>query len=221
MAPDDAPEQEAVPPPPTAAPAAAAAAPSTEQLTLPRPAPASERPLTARPARPAERPARAPAGELLSAVSALLLLILTFATKWYGVDGLPRGADRSGIETGASAWNELADVRWAILLTVLVTLGSVAIHVTQRSHGSQTDTSRVITLVGGITAALLVYRVLITLPSPGSVVDAKIGADLGVLACVGVALGGFESLRAQRLARRRIIHRPPRRPAVAPREQAR
>jgi hypothetical protein len=165
----------------------------------------------------ARRATRAPAGELLSALSALLLLAVMFATKWYGVVALPDGAQRSGTQSASSAWNQLSDVRWMMLLTVLVTLGSVAIHVTQRSHGSQSDTSVVITFVAAITAALLVYRVLIALPAPRDIVDAKIGAYLGLLAAVGVTIGGFESRRAQRLARRRRQQGPRRhRPVATP-----
>jgi hypothetical protein len=164
--------------------------------------------------RTASSSARAPAGELLSAVSALLLLALMFALKWYGVVALPHAARRSGVQSASSAWNQLSDVRWMMLLTVLVTLGSVTIHLTQRSHGSQSDTSAVITLVAAVTAALLVYRVLIALPSPTYVVDAKIGAYLGLLAAVGVMIGGFQSFRARSLARRRP-QRPHRRPPLA------
>ncbi|HWF53500.1 MAG TPA: hypothetical protein VG223_02675 [Solirubrobacteraceae bacterium] len=174
------------------------------------------------------RPARAPAGELLSAVSALALFVVMFVMKWYGVVALPHSADRSGIQSATSAWNELADIRWLMLLTVLVAFGSVVIHISQRSHGSQTDTSRVVTAVAGVTAALVFYRVLIDLPSPTSVVDAKLGAYLGLLAVVGVALGGYESMRAQRVAQHAIRHRerrrvtgaadPPPRPLIAPEE---
>jgi hypothetical protein len=151
----------------------------------------------------ASRPARAPAGELTSVICALLLLGLMFAVKWFGVVALPRSADRSGIQTAATAWTELSAVRWLMLLTVVITLGSVAIHITQRSHGSQTDTSLLVTAAGTLTAGLLFYRVMVALPSPGSVVDAKLGAFVGLLAAVGVALGGFESVLDQRRRRRR------------------
>ena len=51
------------------------------------------------------------------------------------------------------------------------------------------------------------------MPSPHSVIDAKLGAYLGVLAATGVALGGYESMLAQRRMRRMRRSRR-RRPAV-------
>jgi hypothetical protein len=159
-------------------------------------------------------PGRAPTGELTSALSALGLLIVTFALKWYGVVALPHSADRSGIQSAVSAWTELTLARWLILASVLVAFTSVALHVSQRTHGSQTDTSLIVTTVAALTAGVLAYRVLINMPSPHSVIDAKLGAYVGVLAATGVALGGFESVLAQRRIRRSKRHRP-RRSAAA------
>lgn len=148
------------------------------------------------PARPAPRVHR---GELISATSALILLADMFLLEWYGVVGVPGPlAARSSISTAANAWNGLTVVRWLMLLTIAVTLGSVVLHATQRSHGARTDTSGLITTLGTITAAVLVYRVLIDLPSPNEVVDQRIGAYLGLLAAVCLAFGGYESMREER-----------------------
>jgi hypothetical protein len=49
-----------------------------------------------------------------------------------------------------------------------------------------------------VTAASMIVRVLIDLPSPDQVVDQKLGAVLGVIAALGVALGAYESVREQR-----------------------
>jgi multisubunit Na+/H+ antiporter MnhB subunit len=156
------------------------------------------------------RPARAPAGELTSALCALALLLLMVATRWYGVVALPRSADRSGVQSAASAWSELTTLRWLMLGCVAITLGSVALHISQRSHGSQTDTSVAVTSVGTLTAALLFYRVVVKLPAPSSVVDAKLGAFLGVLAAAGIGLGGVQSVLDGRRRRRRRQTRIPR-----------
>ena len=161
-----------------------------------------------------ERPARAPAGELLSAVSALLLLFSMFALKWYGVVELPTSADHPGAQTSAGAWKELTDLRWLMLLTALVTIASVVLHISQRSHGSQTDMSVLVAGLGSITAVLVFVRVLIDLPSTHSVVDVKLGGFLGLLATLGIAFGAFESIRELRRRRVRRTGRPPRRTDV-------
>jgi hypothetical protein len=130
-----------------------------------------------------------------------------FATKWYGVDEIPgRVATRTQITHAANAWNSLSIVRWLMLATIVVAVGSVLLHGSQRSHGSKTNTGALVALLGSITAVVLIYRVLIDLPSAGSVVDQKLGAIIGVIAAVGIAIGGYESMLEERERARRGVH---------------
>jgi hypothetical protein len=139
-------------------------------------------------------------GELLSAVCALCLLIAMFALEWFGVDGVP-GRTRS-LAWAENAWHGLTLVRWLMLLSIAVAIGAPLLHVTQRSHGAKTSTSRAVLALGSLTSLLLIYRVLIDLPSANQVVDQKLGAFVGVLCALGVALGGYEAVREERAARR-------------------
>lgn len=138
-------------------------------------------------------------GELLSAGSALALLIVMFATEWFGVDTLPNashaGAER---ETAENAWNGMSDVRWLLMLTILVAIGSVVLHESQRRHGAKTDTGMLVTVLGCLSSAAVIYRVLLELPTPDRVVDQKLGAILGVLATLLIAVGGYATLREER-----------------------
>ena len=161
---------------------------------------------------PAAQPAAPPAphrihtGEIISALSALALLPIMFGLEWYGTVGLPRSR-RSGIETAVNAWQELTITRWLMLLAAVVALGSVILHATQKSHGTKTDTSLIVAGIGSITAIVLGYRVLINLPHPSSVVDIKIGAYLGLLAALGIALGGYDSMLEERARRGKQVRR--------------
>jgi hypothetical protein len=150
-------------------------------------------------------------GELLSAVFALLLLTVMFATEWYGVAGVPDPSyARPATSTAESGWDGLTDVRWVLAATIAAALGSVFLHATQREHGTKTDTSRVVASLGGLSAVLLIYRVLIVLPGDGKVPDQKLGAFLGLLCALGIAWGGGESVIQQRAradARRRRSRR--------------
>jgi hypothetical protein len=145
---------------------------------------------------------------------------MMFAFEWYGVVGLA-GRRRSGITTAENAWSVLTYVRWLMLLTIAMALASVILHATQKSHGARTDTSLVVAPLGILTAALLVYRVLIVLPDPSSVVDVKIGAVLGMACAIGIALGGFESIREQRAQSTGFVHRSRTRRRLVSRAQAR
>lgn len=138
-------------------------------------------------------------GELISAGSALLLAILLFATKWYGVAGVPDPSyARPAISGAEDGWSGLTVIRWVIVATVIAAIGSVFLHASQRGHGTKTDTSRLIAALGTITSLLLIYRVLIALPGAGVVIDQKLGAVLGVFCALGIAWGGYESIRERR-----------------------
>ena len=139
-----------------------------------------------------------------------------FATRWYGVDEIPgRVATRTQVTHADNAWHALSIVRWLMLATIVVAVGSVLLHGSQRSHGSKTNTGPLVAVLGRITAAVLIYRVLIDLPSAGSVVDQKLGANIGVLAAIGIAIGGYESMLEEREREKRGVHgsRPPRQTA--------
>jgi hypothetical protein len=152
-------------------------------------------------------------GELVSAGCALALLILLFATAWFGVAGVPDPTyARPAVSGTESGWDGLSDVRWVIVLTAIVAVGAVALRISQREHGRQTDASRVVTALGLLCTALLVYRVLIALPSSDKVIDQKLGALLGLGCAIGIALGGHESLVQRRERPATIRHRRRRRP---------
>jgi hypothetical protein len=155
------------------------------------------------------RPPRVYRGELTSAVSALGLLILMFGAKWYGVAGVPDpSAARPAVSSAENAFNGLTIIRWVMLATIVAALGSVAVHASQRSHGTRTDTSALIATLGSVTSLLLLYRVLIVLPQGDRVIDQKLGAILGLACAFGIALGGFESIREQRTLARAVSLRP-------------
>jgi hypothetical protein len=155
----------------------------------------------------AGRIARAGGGELVSALAALALAALTFGTEWYGVDGVPDPSyARPALSRAEDGWNALSLGRWLILATILVTLGSLLLHATQRRHGAATDTGRLVTVFGGLTSAMLIWRVLISLPGT-EVTDQKLGAVLALGCALAILFGGVESVRAVGARRGTVIHR--------------
>lgn len=164
-------------------------------MTDERTAPPSEAAVAAEPAPPPQ----VRVGELLSAASALVLLVVMFTTEWYGVAGVPDPSyARPAISSAENGWDGLTVIRWVLLATILVAIGSVFLHASQRAHGTKTDTSRLVAALGALSSALLIYRVLIALPGDGSVLDQKLGAFLGLLGGLGIAWGGYESMIEQR-----------------------
>ena len=147
-------------------------------------------------------PARAPSirvGALVSATSAVALLIIMFATAWYGVAGVPDpSAVRPAVSTAENGWHGLTVTRWVLLATIVASIGAVVLHVSQRAHGNKTDTSLIVATLGTVSAVLLIWRVLIVLPAGNRVIDQKLGAFLGLLCALGIAWGGYEAIREQR-----------------------
>jgi hypothetical protein len=132
-----------------------------------------------------------------------------FLTKWYGVAGVPDpSAARPAVSTAENGWNGLVDVRWVMLAAIVVVLGSVAVHASQRAHGTRTDTSRVVLAFGALSSVLVFYRVLIALPEPSRVIDQKLGAVLGLGCCLGIALGGLQAVGEQRSVAREVAAHP-------------
>jgi hypothetical protein len=149
---------------------------------------------------------RVHSGEVMSASCALLLAPIMFVLEWFGVVGMPE-VRRSGINGAENAWHALTLLRWLMLLTILVALGAVILHASQRGHGARTDTGIPVAALGTLTAVLVGYRVLIDPPNPAAVVDIKLGAMLGLLAALGIALGGWGSVREERARRDSVLHR--------------
>jgi hypothetical protein len=141
---------------------------------------------------------RAQPGELGAAGCALLLLVLMFTVEWFGVDRLPGQANGLQRETAENAWTALTMLRWLMLVTIFVAVGAVILHATQRGHGARNNTGAIVFGLGAITAVLLIYRVLIDLPSANQVVDQKLGGTLGVLCAIGIALAGYRSMSEER-----------------------
>ena len=170
---------------------------------------------------PPTRALRIRVGALVSATSALALLVIMFATEWYGVAGVPDpSAVRPAVSTAENGWHGLTVTRWVLLATIIASVGAVVLHASQRQHGNKTDTSLIVAALGALSAGLLVYRVLIVLPAPTRVIDQKLGAFLGLLCALGIAWGGYEAIREQRArvraagtgpSRRRRPHLPNRR----------
>ncbi|MGH2857778.1 MAG: hypothetical protein ACRDMJ_09860 [Solirubrobacteraceae bacterium] len=156
-------------------------------------------------------------GEVVAAAASVALLVVMVMTEWYGVAGVPDPSyARPAVSTAETGWDGLSDVRWVIVATAVVAVGSLLLHASQREHGVETDTGRAVAGLGLLSAALLAYRVLISLPGGGRVLDQKLGALIGLALALAVAWGGWEAIAEQR-ARASGPATHPRRPRRRPR----
>jgi cytochrome bd-type quinol oxidase subunit 2 len=133
-------------------------------------------------------PSRLRRGEMLAGVSAVLLVIFLIGGKWYGSGGT------GGSVTG---WQALTDLRWLLLVTVLAAVGLVFVQATRRAPALPVTMSLVVMLLGIVSVVALIYRVLISPPA-----HEQAGAYLSLLSALGIACGGYLSLRQEGVARR-------------------
>jgi hypothetical protein len=83
------------------------------------------------------------------------------------------------------------------VVTIAAALALVAAQVTRRSPAIPVTLSLVVAVLGLITVLSLIYRVLINPPA-----HEQAGAYLGLLSAIGLAYGGYLSLREEGIARR-------------------
>jgi len=131
-------------------------------------------------------PARLRRGELLAGAGAVLLLVFLLAGKWYGHGNHAR-----------TGWEALTTLRWLLAVTIAASLALVLAQVLRRAPAIPVTLSLIVTLLGLISVLALIYRVLISAPA-----HEQVGAFLALVSALGLAYGGFLSLREEGIARR-------------------
>jgi uncharacterized membrane protein AbrB (regulator of aidB expression) len=134
-------------------------------------------------------PSRLRRGELLAAASAVLLTIFLVGGKWYG-----SGGKAGGSQTG---WQSLTDLRWLLLVTIVAAIGLAFTQVTRRAPALPVTMSLIVMLLGIVSVIALIIRVVIDPPA-----HEQAGAYLGLLFTIGIAWGGYLSLRQEGVASR-------------------
>jgi hypothetical protein len=143
-------------------------------------------------------PSRLRRGEVIAGASGVLLAVLVFLVPWYGLSGRAgRAAAALGASASVDGWNGLSVVRWLMLLAALAAVGLFILQGTQRAPALPVSFSVIATVLGLVTVLALVYRVLLNVPGPDSLLEAKLGAYLGLLAACGLTYGAFRSLRVE------------------------
>ncbi len=138
------------------------------------------------------------AGEAIAGASAIVLLGLVFLTPWYGLaGGVHRVASAAGISGSVDGWHGLSTLRWLILVTIAAALALAWLQATRRAPALPVSLSVIVTVLGLLTVLALIYRVLIAVPGPGSLIEGKIGAYLGLVVAAALTFGAFRSLREE------------------------
>jgi hypothetical protein len=144
-------------------------------------------------------------GEAVAAVSALLLFIIMFLP-WYGYSVKGTGAfSRFSVSANRSAWQAFAFIDIILFITILAALGLAVLSMTQRSAALPISATVVVTLLGGLSVLLILFRI-VSKPDycrggvcAGDFLDIslKYGVFLGLIAAAGITAGAVLAMREE------------------------
>lgn len=136
-------------------------------------------------------------GEMIAAVSGVLLFLFMFLD-WYGVKvGGPFG---SGISAGGgNAWSAFGLIKIILLIVAIAAVVPAVLSATQRTVALPVAASAIVTVLGLLAVLLILFR-MVSKPGPdvsGIDITLKLGIFLGLLSALGIAFGGYQSMRSE------------------------
>jgi hypothetical protein len=133
-------------------------------------------------------------GEVVAGVAGVVLLASMFLD-WYSVS--PETVLGGGGERGVSAWGAFSVVDLFLALVALLGIALALAQVVGRGPALPVGIGVVATTLALAGSLLLLYR-LVNQPGPNELISVDAGAYLGLLATLGVFVGGWLSLSDER-----------------------
>jgi hypothetical protein len=133
-------------------------------------------------------------------VSAIALFVFMFFS-WYGYEQTGNLLSYVGLAGfDGDAWHSLEAIRWYLLLPILFALGTALLPVLDPDRDPAVGPSAGVAVFGGLATLLIVLRIVAP-PDFDRYADlpvrftVELGAYLGLAAAVGIAFGGYRSMR--------------------------
>ena len=137
---------------------------------------------------------------------AIALFIFMFLFKWYGISASSSIAGVS-FSSSANGWHSFTNSRWIWLITIIVTLGVVAMAGAGREFHSPVRPGAVVAGLGALSTLLILYRIFHH-PSAGvsgtvggvhysASAGIKIGIWLGLIAAAVITYGGYLAMQQE------------------------
>jgi hypothetical protein len=139
-------------------------------------------------------------GELVAAVSGLALLIIMFLP-WFGFDfGGGEALEDLGVNVSVpevsedfNAWESFDFIDLVLFVTAVVAIGLGVATAMSQTVNLPVATSAITAGLGILATVLVIYRIL----DPVGEADRKYGLFLGLIAAIGVAVGGWMSMQEE------------------------
>jgi hypothetical protein len=131
-------------------------------------------------------------GQTVAAASAVALFIISFLP-WFGISGgvVVQGVGAVGGSENFSLWKAENPLDIYLLIVILVALVPAGLALLGGADDSFPLAPIATALLGGVGTLLILYQVFDT---PGDA-DRKVGLFLGLIACAGIAIGGYLSMQ--------------------------
>jgi hypothetical protein len=134
-------------------------------------------------------------GEWVAAGGGVALIASLFLD-WYGASvDVGEGFE---LRVGFSAWEAFDVLDVVLVLIGLLAIGLAVLQATRDSPAMPVGAG-VLTVVFGALAVLLVVYRLIDQPGPNELIEVRTGAWVGLVAAIVIAIGGWESVRDERV----------------------
>ena len=124
-------------------------------------------------------------GEIIVALSAVVLIVLMFAVPWVSF------ANPGGGHTTANAWTSFPTLRWLLLVTAALGLLVVYLQGARSAPALPVALDVVLVTLAAITTLVLLIRLLTGSGSP------EVGGWLGLVATAALTAGAFTALREE------------------------
>jgi hypothetical protein len=102
-----------------------------------------------------------------------------------------------GVSASVSGWHALPTLRWLILVTIVVGLALAYFQAARAAPALPVSLSVFVTVLAILTTLGLIYRVLISVPGPDSLFEAKTGAYLALACSLALVYAGVRSMREE------------------------
>jgi hypothetical protein len=149
-------------------------------------------------------------GERVAAISGIALILFMFAFKWFGLkfggtSTLPGagGFAVPTIEGSRNAWGSYGFIDLVLFVTALAAVGLAVVAAGQTDLNLPVAASAVVTGLGILSVLLIVYSI-ISPPDFGADISGtgiehtrKIGVFLGLIAAIGIAVGGWLAMQEE------------------------
>ena len=135
-------------------------------------------------------------GEKVAGISGLLVILIMFIFDWFAVKGVPNVG-------GLDAWESYGVTDVVLFVTALAAIGLPLMAASEADVGLPVALSAIVTALGIISVILVIISIVgppgYSVPLTGRSVDTNtnVGVFLGLIAAVGVTVGGWLAMQEE------------------------